>query len=448
MAIYEPVPRTGFVKRLTRRMTDAESDGASSMTDGLSATEVGTTVANYIIGSALFTIPYFFVEGGWMTLSALVVGAAVMLFSAFLLSDVLKVCEDEGHEAPGYGIIGILTFGPSFKALFEVFCVGEVFFVAVFFLVFIGHSLHDILGSAVADVHTIIACSTAAGTLMFYIPQRYLGFLAMLGLFLTLVATVSIVGSGLVLVPDRVNTSQSLLGTVGLTSLPRCISGLAVAIGDHAIFPGLYEAAVDARSFKQGLVIGFMMFTVLAVALCVVSYWTFGTALDNVALNNIGEDTNGEPDGVIPASFTFICNMLLVARTLTVFPNFVKPAIVLVTAYCGEDYFLPNELENEIDLLCPSPVQFLRRSIIVCTIFGMVGFCSVLCTGIISELDCLVGSLFKSVNVIIIPCAGYLKICASEGGTAKRTAIFALLVLGVLWGVQGTVSFVHSVLSK
>merc|ERR1712176_566796 len=98
--------------------------------------------------------------------------------------------------------------------------------------------------------------------------------------------------------------------------------------------------------------------------------------------------------------------------------------------------FLPKTLENEIDMLRDRPAGFLRRFIVVCVIIAVVGFCSVLFASIISDLDCLIGSLFKSVNVLIIQCAGYLKICAQEAGVAKRTTIYALLVLGVLWGVQ------------
>eukprot|EP00747_Dinoflagellata_sp_TGD_P216782 gnl/TRDRNA2_/TRDRNA2_89274_c0_seq1.p1 gnl/TRDRNA2_/TRDRNA2_89274_c0~~gnl/TRDRNA2_/TRDRNA2_89274_c0_seq1.p1 ORF type:complete len:404 (-),score=49.81 gnl/TRDRNA2_/TRDRNA2_89274_c0_seq1:45-1166(-) len=371
-----------------------------------------------------------------------------MLYTALLLADVLEVCESKGYQSPTYGDVGTATFGPSFKSFFEIFCVGEVFFVAVFFLVFVGQGLGHVL-HGIVDIRDIMITATAMGMLIFYIPKRYLGFLSVLGIFLTLLALSAILTSGLVLLPDNVNTSQSLLGTVGLLSLPRCVSGLAVAAGDHAVFPSLF-AATDASSFRNGLVMAFFTFFITVLVLCVLAYWTFGTSLDTVAVNNIGVDTHGNPDGVIPGSFTLVCNMLLVARTLTVFPNFVTPSIVLFTQFLkkgfGVDFSLPEGNEDEMSLLYDSPSAFFRRFVLVCMVFSTVCFCGVLCADIISELDCLVGSLFKSVNVIIIPCAGYLRVCTAEVATAKRATIFALLILGVLWGAQGTVSFVQTVL--
>merc|ERR1740121_1654356 len=103
----------------------------------------------------------------------------------------------------------------------------------------------------------------------------------------------------------------------------------ALAVGDHAVFGGVYQVAKDEAAFRGGLIGGFAIFTIVALVFTISSYATFGSVLKPVSLNNIGRDTNME---IIPGwAWLFVtANLALTMRALLTIPAFAKPLIAFV----------------------------------------------------------------------------------------------------------------------
>jgi len=417
---------------------------------GLSTTEVGLAVASFILGPAALTIPFAFVLSGWLALLAICLGMALMLLTAVMLGDVLEEVESRGRFDPSYGDVGELTFGEAFKPVFTVICTVEVFFVAIFFVIFIGQTLSATFG---LDAEKVVWSAAALGVVVTLIPKRFFSILSVLGVFLTTVAVAAAVVSGVLLFPDRVADSQSLFGTVGLSGMLFGVSSTAVAVGDHAVFPGLYAAAQDRQCFQSGLVMGYAIFLCVVLVLCITTYAAFGVSLDAVVLTNIGEDAEGNPDGMMPNWVPVACNILLAVRTMVVIPNFMKPMITLlqetVIHFTNVDLSMPKDMETEFAMLKESPGKFMGRLALICLSFFICALCGDLLSDFISDLETLISSLFKSINVFIIPCWGYWTLCGRslKGQPVKKCIILLLVLLGVVWGIFGTISAVSTIAS-
>lgn len=414
----------------------------------LSSVQVGFAVANLVMGNALLTVPFGFALCGWSAVPMIVLSTALLLYTACLLGDVIEVLDKEMDE-PGYCDIAVKAFGDRVAPVLVAFCCGECFFMLVFFFVFVGTSLAHTLSLPVPDV---IFAVVPIAFLIKMVPTRYFSMLSILGLFLVLAACAACVYSGIEL-PEP-STSKSMWGTVSLAGVFSTMGAVAVCVSDHPVFPELYHSSRSKAAFQKGLVIGFMVFLLVALVLGAATYASFGASLHQVALKNIGFDTHHQPVPAVPQWLGPTCNIVLSARCVQVMPNFLGPILELVYGIlkrCGLDLSIPyGNAESELSLLKSYPGKCVGRLVIIGSCLLLCGFCSSLFDNLMDLVESLMSSMFKSVNAFVIPCLGYYALCRSQlhGKPLKRFSLLFILSIGVSYGVVGTITSLQSMYAE
>jgi hypothetical protein len=334
----------------------------------------------------------------------------------------LQVAKDKGFFEPDYGIVGELAFGQRFRAFFTFFCATECFFLNVFFLVFISETI----GTPLRLPKDLLTAGAATlGVLISLIPKRYVALLSIIGLALTLCCTAAVVGYGFSLQPW--NQGQSIYGRDGPVGLVYTVSFVGICVADHPVFPGLYNQAEKSSNYFRGLSVGFLLFTCIAVVLGSCSYLVFGSISQKVILSNLGHDSN---DDKMPglAWLGLTANLFIAFRTLLVLPSFIRPVVGVVqdivfgVAGWDERSCMSRRTGGRVVLLSVS--------------FALCAGAAILLQDFLSEIEALTGSLFKSINALIIPCLSYLRLCRTR--PIERVYITVIIAAASVWGVYGT----------
>merc|ERR1719410_148619 len=126
---------------------------------------------------------------------------------------------------------------------------------------------------------------------------------------------------------------------------------VALSVGDHAVFGGIYAVAANESAYRGGLIGGFSIFCVVALVFTCFCYKTFGGALQPISLNNIGRDAKLE---IMPgwAWLFVVANLALTVRALLTIPAFARPLINFgaqaLESRTGTSLSVPATLESEL----------------------------------------------------------------------------------------------------
>lgn len=380
-------------------------------------------IVNLILGTGIFTVPYCFSKGGWQQapIVALVIG--IFWWTAYLLGRALDEARGRGYPQPDFGIVGELAFGPKFNGVFTFVCCGECFLMSTFYLLFIAESIKIVWPTSKVLLIVLAAASGVGSSL---VPKQYIAVVSAMGVFLTFSCVVALVGCGVSL--EHWDTGQSFQGKVGLSVSLHSLSSVAVAVGDHAIFPGVFNIVKTRENFERGTALGFTFVAVSVLIMATVAYITYGDALKEIALANMGRDLGGDPvpgQGWIGST----ANLLIAVRTVLALPSFIRPVVaILQDALVGE------------------------RSQTDCLRFGLLTLAFAACAGAgivladhLTEVEDLVSAMFKSLNGIVIPCLCYLRLCKPTKPHLVL-AIILISIAGAVWGIGGTVLSVYGII--
>jgi len=443
----------------SQESSQSPSDAPRSCKAQISGIELGFLVANLIVGSGIFSTPYGFMLTGWTSIPLALLSCALSLWTALLLGDLLEAvsssppvdalrrgllqdCQDTTPLEPTYSAVGERAFGRLFVPVFGAFGFGQCLLQGVYMITLSAQSWQASLG---LPAKTMIFVNAAVCLCISMVPRRHFGFMAKIGVMLTVVAMLAVVCSGLWLLPqDEADTDQSLFGTEGYAGICGSIASVFLSCGDHVCFPDMYATAKNnKKTYQKGIMTGFAIFTASCLAFCVPVYLTFGTGINPNVLTNIGLGVHGEDVG-FPLWVRAATNALLAFRFLFIIPCFMPNIFRLfdgILSFCLRlDLTDTTQLETICELLPEN-----RRKFFGCFMARVLGYLLVASFAVFFEqalgaLVTIVGSLFQSVNVILIPCAAYLKLCGSElqGRPIKRALLYLMLLAGTCWCVVGT----------
>eukprot|EP00441_Pelagodinium_beii_P040970 CAMPEP_0197629052 /NCGR_PEP_ID=MMETSP1338-20131121/7075_1 /TAXON_ID=43686 ORGANISM="Pelagodinium beii, Strain RCC1491" /NCGR_SAMPLE_ID=MMETSP1338 /ASSEMBLY_ACC=CAM_ASM_000754 /LENGTH=450 /DNA_ID=CAMNT_0043200059 /DNA_START=64 /DNA_END=1413 /DNA_ORIENTATION=- len=416
----------------------------------------GMAILSVFMGPALFTIPYGFVMLGWSTLLIVGFSIAMMYFTATLQEAVLLEVEKAlGMPETSLRAIGVATFGRRFQYVYSFIGIGEPFLIGSFVMWFVAIVIIEMSG-----VYRSVALAVISmmGMLMAAFPGS--SFLIALGSVLAIAAVAMVCANALLLMPDHIDTHQNMFGEAHtgqgvLRSISYTFSAVALAIGDHAVFPSMRKEATPER-FQIGLKWAFVMFSVLALMLCACTYAAFGTSISHVVLNNISCDGTGQKMPIFPGWCKSALWLVLALRGLLCLPVFLNPLADLIGEIADEVYPGPpgisdSELHKTIQILDTRPLDADVECILevprsqhdkkwsrwssICVAFTACSFFTAGIWDLTVELEMVTGAIFKSMNVIILPCAGYLNLCgkSAEEGCALKALVLATMAFGIIW---------------
>eukprot|EP00931_Biecheleriopsis_adriatica_P058850 TRINITY_DN35116_c0_g1_i3.p2 TRINITY_DN35116_c0_g1~~TRINITY_DN35116_c0_g1_i3.p2 ORF type:complete len:215 (-),score=37.72 TRINITY_DN35116_c0_g1_i3:205-849(-) len=193
------------------------------------------------------------------------------------------------------------------------------------------------------------------------------------------------------------------------------------------------------------------MFSIFAFILCTCTFATFGTTTRHVVVNNIGTDGKGQKFDTFPEICKITLWVLLAFRSLLALPVFLYPLADFfddaIPSILGSSKADADEGQSSIEiggaLYAQQDNKFkwerwvsLSAAVVACSLF------TVALWNVVVQLEMLTGSIFKSLNTCIFPCAGYLKLdgkWAEEEPMYKQVLAYIVLAIGMIWGVAGTI---------
>lgn len=418
----------------------------------VSWTKAGFLIANLIVGGGIFTTPSGLKLFGWLGIASAIAASVAGLWTALLLGDLLHavsgtdgLLEQADKAPPSYNTIGERAFGAAFVPFFGVFAIGQCLLQGVYMITVSAQSWHVFLEKYL-HINSMIFVNAAACLLVTLTPRRYFGIIAKVGVALTISAMGVVVASGLSLRPDHTDHQQTLTGE---NQLIGSLAAVILSCGDHVCFPDIYNATGRCKkTYKKGAIMGFGIFLTCTLAFCIPCYLTMGVSIKSNVLTNIGVYPNGDimPVSEFPDWLRGVTNGVLAFRFLFIIPCFMPCIFAALDGVAGlvtgQDFARAQNVETVLVFLREEKATF-----VICLLNRIIGYVglallSVFFQQFLQELITIVGSLFQSVNVIVIPCLAYFKLCSYElnGRPIKRALLYLMLLFGSAWCIVGTVS--------
>ncbi|KAK4429996.1 Amino acid transporter AVT1I [Sesamum alatum] len=366
---------------------------------------------NALTGIGILSIPYALSEGGWTSLTALVMICLVCLYTGLLL----KKCMDTNPLIKTYPDIGAQAFGRKGRAVISIFMYLELFLLAVEFLILEGDNLHKlfpnfcvhVFGKKVGGKQAFILL-----TALVMLPTTWLRNLSLLGYVsaggilasVVLVATVSWIGA-----VEGVGFSEKGV-------LFRC-DGLATAISlytfcycGHAIFPTLCSSMKDKSQFPKVLLVCFILSTISYGSMAILGCLMYGDSLmSQVTLN-------------LPTRN--------ISSKIAIYTTLINP----VTKYAIIVSPIATALEDTLVLRDSRTISLMMRTTLVISTVVVA-----LVVPFFGYVMAFIGAFLGIGGSILFPCLCYLKINkASRRFGVELMFILVILVMGFIVAVMGT----------
>lgn len=367
---------------------------------------------NALSGVGILSIPYALSSGGWLSLPLLLVIAATTFYTGLLI----KRCMEADPYIRSYPDIGEKAFGTPGRLIVLVFMHLELYLVATGFLILAGDNLQNLLPNVEIHVYGVVIGGKQSFVLLVavvMIPMVWidhmttLSYVSATGVLASVVILGSILWTGL---SDGIGFEHKgqLLNWSGL---PTAFSLYAFCYCAHPVFPTLYSSMRNQKQFSSVLLLCFGFCTFTYVAMAILGYLMFGSALQSQITLNLPMDKLGSKVAVYTALINPIAKYGLM----------LKPIV--------------DSMENHFKSYCR------KRSYSLFVRSALVGSSVVVALTLpfFGELMSLVGAFLSVSASILLPCFCYLKISGAYRKIGIELVVISLaMVMGFIILVVGT----------
>ncbi|CAN6269919.1 unnamed protein product [Urochloa humidicola] len=379
---------------------------------------------NALSGVGLLSIPYALSEGGWLSLSLLLIVAAVCCYTGLLL----QRCMSASPAVRGYPEIGYLAFGRDGRLAASAFLYAELYLVAIGFLILEGDNLDKLFPGTSLSLGPL---GVVSGKQLFVVlvalvilPTTWLRSLGVLAY----VSASGVLASAVVVVCVL---WAAVADGVGFRAPGRMlnVSGLPTALGlytfcycGHAIFPTLCNSMKEKKKFSRVLVLCFAACTLNYGSMAILGYLMYGDDVKSQVTLNL-------PEGKLSSKL---------AIYTTLINPFSKYALMVTPlAAAVEERLLAAGNKRR-------SVSILIRTLLVASTVVVA-----LAVPFFGHLMAFVGSLLSVMASMLLPCVFYLKIFGvARCGRAEVALIASIIALGSLIAVTGTYSSLKKIVHE
>ncbi|XP_020106891.1 vacuolar amino acid transporter 1 [Ananas comosus] len=374
-----------------------------------------------LIGLGQLSTAYALENGGWATAFLLVGLGLVCAYTAHVLGRCLDA--DPSGGAKSYQDLGAVAFGSKGRNLAAAFIYLEIFLALVAYTISLNDNLPLLFPSAHLHLHL--------PWLRHVSPRQLLTvaavMLAVPSLWLRDLSSISFLSFAGIL------TSLLIFATVGWTAafggiradhvIPAlrvgkipAISGLyAFSYAGHIVFPNIYTAMKDPSKFTKVSITSFTIVTILYTALAFTGAKLFGPGVSS-------QITLGMPPHLAATK---------IALWATVLTPMTKYALEFAPFAIQLERSLPSSMSSRTRMLVRGAVGSALLILILLLALSVPYFEYVLS---------LTGSLVSVGISLVFPCVFYLKIC--RGSVSRSIVVLnaAIIIVGIVLGVVGTIS--------
>ncbi|KAI9126154.1 hypothetical protein K1719_002575 [Acacia pycnantha] len=374
---------------------------------------------NALSGIGILSMPYAVSEGGWLSLTLLLLVAILCWYTGMLLHK----CMDERPFIKSYPDIGEEAFGYKGRAIVSIFMYLELYLVATGFLILEGDNLEKLfpnMSFKVCGLRIAGKQGFVLLTALVILPTTWLRDLGVLAYVSVGGVLASIILVGCVM-------WVGAFGGVGFHERGKMVNwgGLTTSVGlftfcycGHAVFPTIRSSMKDTRQFPKVLLVCFILSTITYGLMAISGYMIFGEfSKSQVTLNLPIREISTK-----------------IAIYTTLINPFTKYAIIITP--------IANAIESKIPFHKKSwPISIMiRTSILISTVLVA------LFIPFFGYLMAFTGAFLGVIGSLLLPSLCYLKINkAAQRFGFEFMVIIWILVIGPFIAVVGTYNSVKQI---
>ncbi|KAA3463832.1 vacuolar amino acid transporter 1-like [Gossypium australe] len=368
---------------------------------------------NVLSGIGLLTTPYAVKEGGWFSLTLLIIFGIIACYTGVLL----KRCLESSPGLQTYPDIGQAAFGVAGRLMISAACVEYVIMMSDnLSMIFPTTNIH--FAEIYLDAPQVFAI---IGTL-FILPTVWLRDLSLLSYI-----SVGGVGASILMVlcllwvgVDQVGFHRG--GTaLNLANLPISVGIYSFCYAGHSVFPNIYSSMREPSLFPFVLVGRALLTCVSSFMFC----WTVCTGVAISGFLIFGDS--------VESQFTLNMPMKFLASKIAVC------TVVIITVSKYALTLTPIALSLE-ELVSSTWFRSYGVSILIRTALVISTLVVAMTVPFFAFVMALAGSLLAMLITIIFPCACYLSILGDRLNKLQITACICIAVLGLVIACLGTYS--------
>ncbi|WOL05825.1 vacuolar amino acid transporter 1-like [Canna indica] len=232
---------------------------------------------NVLCGVGILSASYAVKEGGWISLSILLIYAMLSCYTGILL----RLCLDSEEGLETYPDIGQAAFGISGRIIISIILYLELYSCCVEYVILERDNLSSLFPNAHLDiggVHIDAKMLFAISTTLLVLPTTWLRNLSILsyisvgGVLASVLVVLSLFWVGAV---DHVGFQNK--GTAfDLSGIPIAIGIYGYCYSGHAIFPNIYSSLRKPSEYPSVLFTSFGICTAMFAGVAVMGYTMFG----------------------------------------------------------------------------------------------------------------------------------------------------------------------------
>ncbi|KAE8696574.1 Eukaryotic aspartyl protease family protein [Hibiscus syriacus] len=236
---------------------------------------------NVLSGIGLLTTPYAVKEGGWLSLTLLVIFGIVACYTGVLL----KRCLESSPGLQTYPDIGQVAFGVAGRLMISVILYAELYAACVEYVIMMSDNLSTIFpntGMHFAGIYLNAPQVFAIIGTLFILPTVWLRDLGLLSYL-----SVGVVGASILMVLcllwigiDHVGFHQG--GTsLNLANLPISVGIYSFCYAGHSVFPNIYSSMREPSLFPFVLIGSFTFCWFLSTGIAISGFLIFGDSVES-----------------------------------------------------------------------------------------------------------------------------------------------------------------------
>ncbi|KAL7169881.1 hypothetical protein ACSBR2_034846 [Camellia fascicularis] len=377
---------------------------------------------NGLCGIGLLTTPYALKEGGWWSLTILIILGIITCYTGVLL----KRCLESSPGLETYPDIGQAAFGVPGRVCLAIALYIELYASCVEYLIMMSDNLSALFPNAHINFNGIHLDSYQMCTIistLFILPTVWLRNLSLLsyisvgGVFTAVLVSLCLLWVGVV---DQVGFHRIGL-PLNLAKLPVTIGLFGFCFGCHSIFPNIYSSMKKRSQFPSVLTISFVTSGVLYAAVAICGFLMFGNSTKSQFTLNMPPQ--------------FIASK--VAAWTTVVAPVMKYALTITPVAFSLEELLPSAQSKSHGM-----------SILIRTILVLSTLVVALAVPYFGSVMAFIGSLLVMLVALIFPCACYLSICQDRLTKLQISTCILIMVVGVICAIVGTYSAIISMVEE
>ncbi|GMI96526.1 hypothetical protein like AT5G02180 [Hibiscus trionum] len=404
------------VSALSASLQKASFHGSMPSMKKCSFTQALVNGINVLTGIGLLTTPYAVKEGGWMSLTLLMMFAVIACYTGILL----KRCLESSPGLQTYPDIGHAAFGVPGRLIIAVTLYAELYAGCVEFVIIISDNLSTIFPNTsihIAGIYLNAHQIFAIIGILIVLPTVWLRDLSLLsylsvgGVGASIFVVLCLLWVGAV---DQIGFHRT--GTaLNLASLPISVGIYSFCYAGHSVFPNIYSSMKEPSLFPLVLIVSFIFCWFICTGAAISGFLIFGDSVQSQFTLNM------------PIKFA----ASKIAVWTVVIITISKYALTLTPVAMSLEELVPSTWSRSYGVSV-----LIRTALVISTLVVAMA------VPFFASLMALAGSLLTVLITIIFPCACYLSILGHRLTNMQMAVCICISILGFFIACDGTYSAV------